>query len=744
MSRFSLDDLNPAQRQAVEHLDTPVLVLAGAGSGKTRVLTYKIGHLIALGRVRPQEILAVTFTNKAASEMKKRVEQLLERPLDGLWIGTFHSICARILRMEADRLGYDRTFTIYDVDDQVRLIQQVMTSLNIPQDLIKPRQVQWAISDAKNQMVSVEKYEQLAVHHKERQIARVYREYQNQLHRHNAFDFDDLLLKPLDLFTRFDDVRQRYQSRFRYILVDEYQDTNKAQYYLVKLLSEAHQQICVVGDEDQSIYRWRGADIENILRFEKDFPKCETVRLEQNYRSTQTILDAANAVVANNQKRLGKNLWSDRAGGPVLQVVETLDESGESRQVAQLIRDAVQRNGLSYNDVAVLYRTNAQSRALEDRLRRLAVPYTIVGGVKFYDRKEVKDVLAYLRVLSNARDEISLRRIINYPSRGIGNVSVERLERFATEAGMPMAEALLRVGEIEELTGGARKKIYDFGLQLRYFREQLETASAYEIAMRVVQEFGLLRAYEDSSLPDDEVRRENIQELLNSIATFVENAPPDEAGLSRYLEDVALLTDIDRWDPDFEAVTLMTLHSAKGLEFPVVVLTGMEDGLFPLSRAADDPDDLEEERRLFYVGMTRAKDELYLTWARQRRRFSADRAGMSFNNVPSRFLIEIPESCREEKTADGYSGGARSWSRRRGAATPGASATPGSSAADRLDSAAASGYQIGDWVIHESFGKGQVLGVDASPAGTKLTIVFARKVVKKIIAEYANLRRGDD
>ena len=436
MAEPLLNDLNPEQRRAVEYLDGPLLVLAGAGSGKTRVLTYKIGYLLDRGDVRPWEILSVTFTNKAAGEMRHRVEKLISAPTDGMWIGTFHSLCARILRIEAPHLGYDSNFSIYDVDDQIRLIQQVMAGLNINKDTVKPRAVQHKISDCKNKMRGPEWFEQQAGNFAERTVAKIFREYETALRRNHAFDFDDLLIKPLDIFTREPSVLEKYQQKLRYILVDEYQDTNKAQYYFVKQLSAQHRRICVVGDEDQSIYRWRGADIENILSFERDYPECEVVRLEQNYRSTQVILDAANKVVSNNELRLGKNLWSSKEGGEDITVIETGDEAAEAAMVVQIIKKALREYQLGYNDIAVLYRTNAQSRALEDKLRRANVPYVIVGGTKFFDRKEVKDVLAYLRILVNPNDTVALRRIINFPTRGIGMKTQERLEAFALQQGI--------------------------------------------------------------------------------------------------------------------------------------------------------------------------------------------------------------------------------------------------------------------------------------------------------------------
>lgn len=737
-----LDDLNPAQRSAVEHINGPLLILAGAGSGKTRVLTYRIGYLLEQRIVRPYEILAVTFTNKAANEMKRRVENLLQFPIEGMWIGTFHSVCARILRIEGAHLGYDSNFTIYDQDDQLRQIQQVMEGLNINQSILKPRQAQYAISDCKNKMFGPEQYERRAGTLAERQIAKIYWEYETALRRNNAFDFDDLLIKPLDLFTKEPAILEKYQSKFKYILVDEYQDTNKAQYYLVRQLSGKHRNICVVGDEDQSIYRWRGADIENILSFEKDYPDCEVVRLEQNYRSTQVILSAANSVVSNNQKRLGKNLWSLKSGGEKIRVVGAADEGGEGLEAANIIRSEMAKNQLSYNDIALLYRTNAQSRALEDKLRRANIPYVIVGGTRFYERKEIKDVLAYLRVIVNPRDAVALRRIINYPARGIGMATQQKLEQYAAEQQTGLYQALMNVSAIDDLSAGIKDKIRSFVNTLEDFRRQSSTASAFEIAAGVLKTFALRSPYELSGLPDDEARLENINELLNSIASFTEARGaaagefPGEATLEKYLEDVSLLTDVDRWDPSFSAVTLMTLHSAKGLEFPVVIICGLEQGLFPLSRTFGNPDDLEEERRLFYVGMTRAKDRLYLVWARQRRRFSGNDYGASFINTSSKFLEEIPEEYKNEETYDNFGSHHRKsrQQRIRFQESPREVSAYASEMLDHPD------YKIGDWVIHEEFGRGQILGVERGSAGTRLSVFFKSKGLKKLIAEYANLR----
>jgi DNA helicase-2/ATP-dependent DNA helicase PcrA len=739
MTTTDLSILNSEQRRAVEYMDGPLLILAGAGSGKTRVLTYKIAYMLERRLVQPWEILAVTFTNKAAGEMRNRVTELVGVGTEGMWIGTFHSLCARMLRIESRLLGYDTNFTIYDVDDQVRLLKQVMESLNVNQSILKPRAVQYRISDCKNKLIDPQQFETKAADFTDRQIAKVYREYEKALRRHNALDFDDLLLKPLDLFTKHPEVLQKYQNKFRYILVDEYQDTNKAQYYFIKKLSETHRRICVVGDEDQSIYRWRGADIENILSFERDYPDCQVVRLEQNYRSTQIILDAANAVVQHNSKRLGKNLWSEKTGGAEVQVIETADEGLEALNIVNLIKQMYREHNLDYRDMAILYRTNAQSRALEDKLRRANIPYVIVGGTKFYDRKEVKDVLAYLRVLVNPQDNIALERIINFPTRGIGGKSLERLRTYAQEHQLSLYDAISAADQIDSLPAGTADKVSSFARQLASLRNRLEEVSAYELAQEVINTFGLVRMYELSVLPDDQVRLENINELLNSIADFSENAPDNANHLAKYLEDVALLTDIDRWDSSNSAVTLMTLHSAKGLEFPMVVIAGMEDGLFPLFRSLENDEALEEERRLFYVGMTRAKDFLFLTWARQRRRFSSNAPGNSFRNMASRFLDEIPVEFLKTRSSYGTREGVDNsrYNRRRSFDDSQAPAFAAEMITDE------GGWKIGDWVLHDQYGKGQILGIESANMGTKLSVFFKSAGMKKLIVEYANLQKID-
>lgn len=730
--------LNPRQREAVEQTEGPLLVLAGAGSGKTRVLTYRIAYLIQKGLAAPNRILAVTFTNKAANEMKQRVESLLNTSVRHLWIGTFHAISARILHQEANHAGYHSNFTIYDVGDQQNQIKRIMEFLNINREVMTPRQVQYTISQAKNQMKDARQFEKEASDYRSRQIAAVFWEYEVALRRNNALDFDDLLLKPIEIFTAHPEILEKYQDKFRYILVDEYQDTNKAQYYWVKLLAGKHRNLCVVGDEDQSIYRWRGADIENILRFEKDFTNSRVVRLEQNYRSTQTILKAANAVVSHNLKRLGKYLWSQKGTGELINVLQTRDEIAEANLVVTMVQQASLQNQYSLNQIVVLYRTNAQSRAIEEQLRRASIPYTIVGGTKFYERKEIKDILAYLRVLVNPEDSVSLQRIINFPVRGIGATSQQILNRFAYQHRIPLFQAIGRIDEIEDIVPGTARRIEAFYQKIGEFRKKAESQNAFEVANEVVNEFGLRRIYENTGRIEDESRLENVNELLNSIEIFT-NSHTGENSLQNYMDEISLLTDIDRWDPDRPSVTLMTLHSAKGLEFPVVIITGMEDGLFPLSRTIEQPEELEEERRLFYVGLTRAQEKIFLLHANRRHRFQKGDFGGNFRSVPSRFLSEIP---KEFVKKTGYGG------------RPSHSYSPhlkfgrpyqnGQSRNTETISDEGSEFKIGQYVEHNVFGKGQILGVESSTLGTKLTIQFGKRALKRLIAEYANLTVSDN
>lgn len=624
----NLKDLNPSQREAISHERGPLLVLAGAGSGKTRVLTHRIAHLVGVSKVRPSEILAVTFTNKAAQEMKGRVEKLIGSAIQDLWIGTFHSICSRILRREGEVMGIPRYFTIYDKNDQLSLVETIIKEEKSSEKKVNPKGVLSKISWAKDKLLRPEEYPRDDPFSEE--IIHLYSLYQRRLREMNALDFDDLLMKAVELFEGFPEVQKRYAERFRHILVDEYQDTNHAQYRLVQLLSSGHRNLFVVGDEDQSIYSFRGADLRNILHFERDFPEAKIVRLEENYRSTQPILDAASAVVANNQYRIGKSLWTNRKGGSLITVMEGYDEEDEARLVLETVRKKER-----LRDLVILYRINAQSRALEEVLRRKGVPYVIVGGMRFYERKEIKDVLAYLKVIANPSDSISLMRILNVPKRGIGGKTVEILWGFANRNSIPLTSALGRADEMEGLSPQMKSTLKDLWGVFEEYRKSKGEMTISRLLSQLVRKIGYLAELEREESLESQERAENVKELLVGAESFTKRSP--DTSLEAFLQEVSLFTDIDRWDETKDAVTLMTVHNAKGLEFGTVIITGLEEGLFPHSLSYDSLEELEEERRLFYVALTRAQDEVFLTYARGRQRYGSNPYGR-----PSRFLSEIP------------------------------------------------------------------------------------------------------
>lgn len=719
-----LDSLNPVQKQAVQKVDGPILILAGAGSGKTRVLTHKVAYLIECCGVNPAQILAVTFTNKAAREMKERIMNLLHGQGQECWIGTFHSICARILRMYGEQLGYSRNFVIFDKEDQIRFIKNVMTDLNIPQKQYAPESIQAHIRGAKNEFVSPDEYLKIAKEPTERTAAEVYAQYQRLLKENNSMDFDDLLMNPILLFEQNSQLLASFQNKFKYILVDEFQDTNRAQYVFLKMLSAKHKNICVVGDDDQSIYRWRGADIRNILNLEKDFPNCAVFHLEQNYRSTKRILSAANSVVQNNSSRRKKTLWTDKEMGEKVMVLEVDDANQESIYTVDHIKEDLSKNARNFTDFAILYRTNAQSRVLEDALRTVGIPYVIVGGIKFYERKEVKDVMAYLRLICNPKDSISFKRVINYPLRGIGTSSITKLEVFAHEKAINLLDAAGRAKEIAAISAHIQVSILEFHTLINKYAALLTELSAGELARALVDEIGILKQFKELATEEAFSRAENVRELLYAVDTFTKNKP--QSGLSEFLEEVALISDIDNWDDKSNAVTLMTLHSAKGLEFPVVFITGLEEGLFPLSRSFYTEEDLEEERRLFYVGATRAKEKLFLSWAARRSRF-----GESFENQPSRFLKEIDERFIIRKNFRR--------SMRKSFHQPimenGPIYEETIQEPDQLT--------VGDEVKHALFGIGKVLQVQGYGENMKITVNFYDEGIKKLVVKYANLEKID-
>ncbi len=624
-----LEGLNDPQRRAVTHRGTPMLVVAGAGSGKTRVLTHRVAHLIATGDATPWEILAITFTNKAADEMRERLVKLVGPVAKRMWVSTFHAACVRILRSHADRLGYRRSFTIYDDADSRRLVEHVMRDLNIDAKKLPSRSVQAAISGAKSELADASAFAGSARSVFERRMADIYQEYEQRLASASAMDFDDLLLLTVKLLRQAPDVLASYQQRFKHVLVDEFQDTNRAQNEIVLLLAAEHRNICVVGDSDQSIFGWRGADIRNIFEFEEAFPDAAVIPLEQNYRSTKTILDAANAVIANNLTRLPKELWTDGEPGAPIVRYRAEDEYDEAVWVATEIGRLREFEGLDYGDVAVFYRTNAQSRALEEELVRAAVSYKVVGGTRFYDRREVKDLLAYLRLLANPSDEVSARRVVNVPRRGVGDTSVDKLARFARANSLSFADALAR-GTEAGLTGKAARGAAELGVLLDDLRRMVETgASPGAIVDAVAERTGYRAELEADNSLEAHGRLENVAELAGAAGEY--------DSLDEFLESVALVSDADELDPGDGRVSLMTLHTAKGLEFPAVFLVGLEDGVFPHLRALDDPAQLEEERRLCYVGITRARRQLYLTHA-----WSRTLWGSTSHAIPSRFLSELP------------------------------------------------------------------------------------------------------
>jgi DNA helicase-2/ATP-dependent DNA helicase PcrA len=747
-----LQRLNPAQREAATHFEGPILVLAGAGSGKTRVLTTRIARLIEEHGVDPRHILAVTFTNKAAGEMRERVARLLGEEPAGMWAGTFHAIGARILRHEARYAGRSASFTIYDEEDSIAAIKRAMERLNISTKQWSPKAIRAAVSDAKNALVSVKEYTSLAMDPLSRAAAQVYAELERVLREGNAADFDDLLVLPVRIFQENPDRLAAYRERFRFILVDEYQDTNRAQYQLVKLLGGEHGNVLVVGDDDQSIYGWRGADIRNILDFEKDFPEAKVVRLEENYRSTPQVLDLANVVISANKSRRGKTLRATREAGEKAVVVACADERDEGDFVAEEILDRRRLpGGAALRDFAILYRTNSQSRAMEEALRKRGIPYRIVGAVRFYDRREIRDLMAYLKLIANPADDEAFRRAVAVPRRGLGDTTIDRLAEGARKAGVPLLAAASRSDLLESLRPAARNALIGFATLIRRYRERAADTSVDELLRDLVDEIHFAE-YLKRDGPDGADRIENVRELITSAAEAV----LDEGGelgltpLDNFLQRASLVTGIDKLDPDADAVTMMTLHNAKGLEFPVVFITGLEEGLFPLSRSHDDPELLEEERRLFYVGITRAERRLYLSHARSRRR-----NGEEMHSVPSSFLRPIPEEMLEQRATPRLRGSASmSWLGGSIASTRSAfsrrSGTPvrreRSWDPDVDASQDAPAFVAGERVRHPRFGAGTIVDVSGSGRDAKVTVDFDDEAVgqKRLVIAYAGLERGWD
>lgn len=736
-----LQQLNPVQREAVQALDGPVMIVAGAGSGKTRVLTYRAAYLIDQG-VRPESILALTFTNKAADEMKSRIVSLVGEESRAIWMGTFHSIFARILRFECERIHYGRNFTIYDTDDTLAVIRSIMGSLGLSQQQLLPNNIRSRISMAKNQMVTPKEMRRLSFDPTNERVATVFEEYNARLRRANAMDFDDLLLNPLELFTKHPDVLERYQYRFRYILVDEYQDTNRVQYRLINILAANNRNICVVGDDAQSIYAFRGADIRNILDFEKDYPDCRVFRLEQNYRSTKTVLAAADSLIKHNVHQIPKALWTaNDEGEPVgLNVCE--DDRDEGYRIVTLIQEESRHRKLDLKDFAVLYRTNAQSRSIEDALRRSGIAYIIVGGVAFYKRKEIKDILAYLKVVVNPRDEASLVRIVNVPARGIGDTTMRRLRALAEKHRVSLFDAM-GLTQLDKILSGKSlrsvKQIHELIAKYVRLREQM---SVSELARTLVEEIGILQGLKDENTPESLSRRDNILELVSALTEFADRS--EGAKLEEFLEEVSLVSDIDTADFGRNTVTLMTLHSAKGLEFPVVFIAGLEEGLFPLSSAAEDRMELEEERRLMYVGMTRTMQKLYLLWAQRRYR-----SGVLSYSTRSRFLDEIEPSVLESQQSPSsrasrayrrplVHGDERTPYRRKPAGEESYFSDTMPSYED--ESQEHQQLRVGVRVYHESFGEGKIVAMSGSGERARAVVEFEGVGRKNLMLKFAHLR----
>ncbi|SKR86267.1 ATP-dependent DNA helicase II [Mycobacteroides abscessus subsp. abscessus] len=724
-------NMNAEQSEAVRTTEGPLLIMAGAGSGKTRVLTHRIAYLLDEKDVSPYNILAITFTNKAAKEIKARVEQLVGEEAQVIWMSTFHSMCVRILRRDADRIGIERNFTIIDPTDQKSVIKDVLKNENIDSKRFEPRMFIGAISNLKNELKTPEDAQKEANDYHSQMVATVYKGYQRQLSRNEALDFDDLIMTTINLFERVPEALEYYQNKFQYIHVDEYQDTNKAQYTLIKLLANKFKNLCVVGDSDQSIYGWRGADIQNILSFEEDYPDAKTIFLEQNYRSTKTILNAANEVIKNNTERKPKGLWTANTGGDKINYYEATTERDEAEYVVREIMKH-QRNGKKYSDMAILYRTNAQSRVLEETFMKSNIPYTMVGGQKFYDRKEIKDLLSYLRVIANSNDDISLQRIINVPKRGVGPSSVEKIQTYAVQNNISMFDAL---GEVDFI--GLSKKVTQeciaFYEMIQNLIKEQEFLEISEIVEEVLVKSGYRDMLDREQTLESRSRLENLDEFMSVPKDYEENTPLEEQSLINFLTDLSLVADIDEADTE-SGVTLMTMHSAKGLEFPIVFIMGMEESLFPHIRAikSDDDHEMEEERRICYVAITRAEETLYITNATTRMLF-----GRSQSNMPSRFLKEIPEDLMESHSGS-----------KRQTIQPKAKPTQKRGFSKRTTSSkkqvTSSDWKVGDKVTHKAWGEGMVSNVNEKNGSVELDIIFKSEGPKRLLAQFAPIEKKED
>jgi DNA helicase-2/ATP-dependent DNA helicase PcrA len=756
-SQALLDGMNDKQTEAVLTTEGPLLVMAGAGSGKTRVLTHRVAYLIEEKNVFPWNILAITFTNKAAREMQERVGKLLGESAQDIWVSTFHSLCVRILRRDIEKIGYNRAFTIADTGEQRTLMKQVCAELNVDPKKFDPRSILSTISNAKNALLTPDDYAAKATDSRNPHsmytsvVARAYKLYQEQLEANQALDFDDLIMKTIELFQKDPETLEFYQDRFHYIHVDEYQDTNDAQYKLVHMLADKYQNICVVGDADQSIYGWRGANIENILNFEHDYPNAHTVMLEQNYRSTQTILDAANEVIKNNTGRKDKNLWTENGQGDKITYYQAQNEHDEAQYIVSKIKEEHDKHGYHYNDFAILYRTNAQSRMIEETFMKSSVPYTMVGGHKFYDRKEIRDVLAYLTLLVNHQDSMSFSRIVNTPKRGIGLTTVEHLREFANDNGWSLLEASQNVDIANNISSRARTKLADFGKLIADLDKQVEYLSITDLTDQILERSGYNKMLQKEDNLENQTRQENLDEFKSVTQEYdkqhEDDDTPNRQKLVNFLADLALVSDQDDVDEQEPAVTLMTLHAAKGLEFPVVFLVGMEEGIFPLSRALMEDDELEEERRLAYVGITRAKKKLYLTNAVSRLLY-----GRIQRNKPSRFVEEIdPKLLDEEggqmndnvpfsKKAATMGTYRQRTSKKHTYRDAGKRVKPITNTGTGADKVS---WKVGDKVTHKKWGQGTVVKVNGSGNDMELDIAFPAKGVKRLLASFAPIQKAN-
>jgi len=723
----NLKSLNDEQKKAVEYISGPEMIVAGAGSGKTRVLTYKVAYLIDQG-YEPESLLALTFTNKAANEMKERIKGLVGSKAENIWMGTFHSLFARILRIEAKNFNFKSNFSIYDTEDSTSLVSNIITNFEINVEGLTANSVRHKISFLKNHMIMPAEFrKKLITSLIDEKTADIYEEYQNRLRENNAMDFDDLLLKPIEMFNENPKIHQKYRKRFEYILVDEFQDTNKAQYELLKMLTSRDGKICVVGDDAQSIYSWRGANLSNMLDFEKDFPKHKIFKLEQNYRSTKTILTAADSIIKNNKSQITKTLWTENNDGELLTLLRCSDEKDEAFQIARNIKQEISKKKLSLKDFAVLYRTNAQSRALEDIFRKEKIPYRIIGGIEFYKRKEVKDILAYLRVISNPNDEESLLRIMNFPQRGIGSTTIQRMTVFARKHNISMFDTMLRVFEVIDIKERIQKNVKQFKILLDKYIGLKDKLSVGELTRALVDELGILRMFKEENTPESISRWENINELLSALSEF-SNTNKD-AKLEEYLEDISLLSDIDNYEDNQNVVTMMTIHSAKGLEFPIVFVSGCEEDIFPLSNKFSSDASLEEERRLFYVAVTRAQQKVFLSHARSRYRF-----GEVAYQSRSRFIDELDPNVYSEENGNI---GKKSSNRK-------------SKKEMYYEYFETVDYQEfdngnktlrpGSRVMHEKFGLGKVTMVTGAGDMQKATVVFEGNNIKQLMLKFAKLK----